>query len=138
MRAIAQMAAPATAIKDPSRMLPTLLPVDFVGTAAPLGLVPLLPAAEEMDGAGVVAGMELLPSDDVTRMVVVPDELPVEDAETEPVNVAEEAAETETVVEVADAATVVEVADTDAMVADAATEGVQQDRYEVVRTAVPE
>lgn len=144
MRTIAPIAAPATAINDPSRKLPALPPVDFVGTAAPLALcVPLLPTAEEMDGAEVVAGiagsagMDVLPSEDVTRTVVAPVELPVEDTETETVNVAEDA-ETEAVVEVADAETVVEVAETDAMVAGAATEGVQQERYEVVRTAVPE
>ncbi|KUL91819.1 hypothetical protein ZTR_01199 [Talaromyces verruculosus] len=130
------MAAPATAINDPSRILPALLSVDFVGTAAPLVLDPLLPAAEEIGGAGVVAGMEVLPSDEVTT-VVTPVELPVEDAETGPVNVAEEAG-IEEVVKVAEADTVVEVAETDAIVADAATEGVQQERYEVVRTAVPE
>lgn len=77
------MAAPATAINDPSRILPALLSVDFVGTAAPLVLDPLLPAAEEIDGAGVVAGMEVLPSDEVTT-VVAPVELPVGDAETDP------------------------------------------------------
>lgn len=99
-------------------------------------LVPLLPAAEGIDGAGVVAGT-VLASDEVTRTVVAPVELPVEDAETEPVNVAEDAG-AELVVEVTDAETVVEVAEIDAIVAGAATEGVQQERYEVVRTAVPE
>ncbi|RAO64907.1 uncharacterized protein BHQ10_000919 [Talaromyces amestolkiae] len=136
MRTIAPIAAPATAINNPSRILPALLSVDFVGTAAPLVLVPLLPAAEEIDGAGVVAGM-VLASDEVTRTVVAPVELPVEDAEAEPVNVAEDPG-AELVVEVADAETVVDVAETDAIVADAAIEGVQQERYEVVRTAVPE
>ncbi|KAI7975900.1 hypothetical protein EIK77_005650 [Talaromyces pinophilus] len=130
------MAAPATAINDPSRILPALLSVDFVGTATPLVLDPLLPAVEEIDGAGVVAGMEVLRADEVIT-VVAPVELPVEDAEAEPVNVAEEAG-TEEVVKVAEADTVVEVAETDAIVADAATEGVQQERYEVVRTSVPE
>lgn len=133
---MAPTAAPATAINDPSRILPALLSVDFVGTAAPLVLIPLLPAVEEIDGAGVVAGM-VLASDEVIRTVVAPDELPVEDAETEPVNVAKDA-EGEVVVGVADAETVVEVAETDTIVADAAIEGVQQERYEVVRTAVPE
>lgn len=136
MRTIAPIAAPATAINDPPRILPALLSVDFIGTAAPLVLDPLLPAAEEIDGAGVVAGMEVLPSDEVTT-VVAPVELPLEDAKTESVNAAEEA-EAEVVVEIADVETIVEVAETDAIVADAATEGVQQDRYEVVRTAVPE
>lgn len=131
------MAAPATAINDPCRILPALLSVDFVGTAAPLVLDPLLPAAEEIDGAGVVTGMGVLPSDEVTGSVIAPVELPVEDAEAEPVNVADEV-EAEVVVEVAEAETVVEVAETDAIVADAAAEGVQQERYEVVRTAVPE
>lgn len=137
MRTIAPIAAPATAINDSSRILPALLSVDFIGTAAPLVLDPLLPAAEEIDGAGVVAGMEVLPSGEVTRTVVAPVELLVEDAKTESVNVAEEA-EAEVVVEIANIETIVEVAETDAIVADAATDGVQQDRYEVVRTAVPE
>lgn len=140
MRTMAPKAAPATAIKDPSRMLPALLPVVFVGMAAPLVLVSLLPTGEGIDGAGVVAGREVLPSEDVTRMAVAPVELsvelPVGDTETVPVNVAEEA-ETEAVVEVADVKTIVEVAETDAMVADTACGGVQQERYEVVRTAVP-
>lgn len=165
MRTKAPMAAPATAINDPCRRLPSLLPVVFGGTAAPLVLcVPLLPAAEEIDGAAVVEGTEVLASDVIVPgTVVVPVELAaetvVEGAETEPpVDVAEDAkdgavvaevADTKTVVEVAedakdgavaevaDTETVVEVAETDAIVAGAATKGVQQERYEVVRIAVP-
>ena len=123
------MATPATAINDPSTILPALLSVDFVGTAAPLELVALLLTAEESDGAGVVTGME----DEETRAEVSPAEEVLEDAEIEPVNVAEAMETDEAVVEAAtETEKVVEVAETDATVADAAVEGVQQERYEVV------